>query len=180
MRILGVCGSLRKDAFNLQLLRNAAGLLDDNAAFELADWSNIPLYNQDDDNDNLPVSVQAFKRAIEAADGVLIATPEYNYSVPGGLKNAIDWASRPAYQSVFAGKPVAILSASMSPTGGCRAQAHLRNIMAGMLTPVFPAPDFCLASAQQAFDEHGQLKHDQSRRKLQRFVNDFCDWIKAH
>lgn len=177
MLILGICGSLRQQSFNLKLLNNAAVLLGDAVGFELADWSTIPIYNQDNDGDEKPVSVEAFKQAIAAADGVLIATPEYNYGVPGALKNAIDWASRPGYKSVFAGKPTGMLSTSMGPTGGNRAQGQLKQVLAGMLTPVYPAPEFILSAAHNAFDGDDQLTDDKTRQSLQRYLNGFIDWL---
>lgn len=179
MLLTGICGSLRRESHNLKLLRNAAAMLPADVEFQLAEWSSVPVYNQDLDGDDKPASVNAFKQAIEAADVVLIATPEYNYGIPGGLKNAIDWASRPGYQSVFAGKPTGMLSASMSAVGAVRAQGQLRQILAGMLTPVYSAPEFLLSSAHNAFDDDGLLSDDKTRQVLQRYINGLLDWVTA-
>ncbi len=179
MLLLGICGSLREQSFNRKLLQHTATLLHDSIEFKLADWSGIPVYNQDNDTDQKPVSVVTFKQAIASADGLLIATPEYNYGIPGALKNAIDWASRPAYKSVFAGKPTGVLSASMGPTGGNRAQGQLRQILAGMLTPVYSAPEFILPAAHNAFDDKDQLTDNKAIQSLQRYLDGYIDWLSS-
>lgn len=179
MLLLGICGSLREQSFNLKLLQNAATLFNDSVEFKLADWSEIPVYNQDIDTDEKPTSVTSFKQAIASADGVLIATPEYNYGIPGALKNAIDWASRPAYKSVFAGKPTGVLSASMGPTGGNRAQGQLKQVLAGMLTPVYPAPEYILPTVHNAFDDNNQLTDAKAKQSLQRYLDGYIDWVNG-
>lgn len=179
MLLTGICGSLRRESLNLKLLRNAAAMLPADAEFRLAEWSTVPVYNQDMDGDEKPASVNAFKQAIADADALLIATPEYNYGIPGSLKNAIDWASRPGYKSVFAGKPTGMLSASMSAVGGARAQGQLRQILAGMLAPVHMAPEFLLSSAHNAFDDDGLLSDDKTRQVLKRYLDGLLDWVAA-
>lgn len=176
MKILGISGSLRKASYNTQLLRAAGALLGDDATLEVFDLDEIPLYSSDLDGEIKPASVQALLKAIAGADGMLIATPEYNYSVSGVLKNAIDWASRPAYESVMRGKPTGVLSASISTLGGARAQIHLRDILAATLTPVYLAPDFALASAHTAFDETGHLVDGPTRDYLQQYLSGFTRW----
>lgn len=125
--ILDFAGSLRKNSYNRALLRAALQLLPKNAKLEIFDLEGIPPFNQDLEN-HVPERVREYKKRIRAADAILIATPEYNYSVPGVLKNAIDWASRPHGDNAFEGKPVAIMSASTGMLGGARAQYHLRQM----------------------------------------------------
>lgn len=155
MRILGLSGSLRSSSFNTLLLKSVTELLVSPATFELYDHSAVPLYNEDLEGDCRPESVNQLLEAIDGSDALLLATPEYNHSISGVLKNLIDWASRPAFESVLAGKPTGIVSASMSPIGGARAQQHLKPILASTLTPVYPAIEFLLPNAHSAFNEAG-------------------------
>lgn len=128
IRILGICGSLRKGSFNRRLLQVARAELPERARLELADLAGIPIYDGDVESAGLPASVQTHKQQIRAADALLIATPEYNYSVPGALKNALDWCSRPTQDNPFRDKPLAIMGASQGLLGTARAQYHLRQI----------------------------------------------------
>ncbi|MCU4676952.1 NAD(P)H-dependent oxidoreductase [Catenovulum sp. 2E275] len=178
MKILAISGSLRADSFNTQLLQAAGQIVQAQGhEFEIYDYADVPLYNQQIDGDNKPDSVKQLITAIESADGLLVATPEYNYSFSGVLKNAIDWASRPAYKSCLAHKKVAIVSASMSPIGGVRAQAHLRDVFAGTLTDVYRAPDFALATAQNAFSASGSLLDEKIQANLNRLIEGYLDWL---
>ena len=126
LKVLGFAGSLRAGSYNKALLRAAENFIPEDANLEIFDIDGIPPFNQDIEND-MPNKVKDFKSKIREADAILIATPEYNYSVPGVLKNAIDWASRPYGDNPFDGKPVAIMSASIGMLGGARAQYHLRQ-----------------------------------------------------
>lgn len=181
MNILGLCGSLRDASFNARLLAEAGRCLEENGAgFQVASIGDVPHYNEDLDGDDKPASVVALLDAVGAADALLIASPEYNYGIPGVLKNAIDWVSRPAYQSVLKDRPTAILSASMSTIGGARMQAQLRGVLAGILTPVYPAPDFLLATAHEAFDDDGRLADPKTGQRLERFLRGFRDWAAAY
>lgn len=177
MKILAISGSLRKDSLNTQLLKAVGGFVDENTLIELFDLADIPFYSGDLDTDIKPAPVQALLDAIADADGMLIATPEYNYSIPGVLKNAIDWVSRPAFTSVMLGKPTGVMSSSMSTLGGVRAQVHLRDILAATLTPVYLAPDFALASAHKAFDDEGRLVDENTRDFLQKYVTGYTGWV---
>ena len=179
MKILGISGSLRGASFNSLLLEAARRLVPEGAQMEIFSLADIPLYNADIDGDAKPPPVQALQQSIAACDALLFATPEYNYSMPGVLKNAIDWASRPAFKSVLAHKPAAIVSASPSPLGGVRAHAHLRDVLAGTLTPVFLAPAYVLGSAQNAFDDAGRLVDETAERRLRRYLAEFVDWVGA-
>lgn len=180
MKILGVSGSLRKNSFNSLLLRAGSALIENSASLEIYGLADIPLYNEDVERESRPGPVQSWLDAIEASEAILFATPEYNHSVSGVLKNAIDWASRPAFQSVLVNKPTGILSVSMSPVGGARAQAHLRDILASTLTPVYLAPDYLLPMAQDAFDVDGMLNDEAAERRLRRYMNDFVNWVHTH
>jgi chromate reductase len=176
--IVSISGSLRMGSLNTRLLEAAAALAPEGARIERFCLRDIPLYHADVEAQGIPDSVQALKDAIAGAHGVLIATPEYNYSVPGVLKNAIDWASRPGYKSVFVGKPVAIVSASGSAIGGARAQGHLKQILLAMLAEVYPAPELAVGGASKAFDEQsGKLTDDAVKARLERFVADYVAWM---
>jgi chromate reductase len=177
MNVLGLCGSLREGSFNARLMASAGRRLEAaGVTFSTHPLGDIPLYNGDLDGEDKPAAVEALRGAIDAADALLIVSPEYNYSVPGVLKNALDWVSRPAFQSVLKDRPTALLSASMSTIGGARMQAHLRNVLAGTLTPVYGAPEFLLATAQQAFDENGELADGNTADRLDAYLRGFAEW----
>jgi chromate reductase, NAD(P)H dehydrogenase (quinone) len=161
VHILGLCGSLRSASYNGAALQAAAALLPEGSSFSQASLADLPVFNQDHEHP-LPASVVALKQQIRAADAVLIATPEYNYSVPGVLKNAIDWASRPYGDSAWAGKPVAILSASVGALGGARAQYHLRQMFVYLDMPVVNHPEVMIGHAGQVFDPNGSLTQTDS------------------
>lgn len=173
LKILALSGSLRADSTNTALLRTVQSLAPAGVEIVLHDYSAVPLYNGDLDE---PESVVALKAAIAAADGVLIATPEFNYSVPGVLKNAIDWASRPAYQSPFLGTPTGVVSAAWSVVGGARAQQHLKTILLGMCTPVFPWPEFLMGASHTKVTD-GLVTDETSLKFLREYVDGFVDWI---
>lgn len=178
MRILGISGSLRASSWNTMLLRVAAGIAAPRAKVEIRAIGDLPLYNAELDGDDVrPPVVRALKDAIGEADAVLFASPEYNYGIPGGLKNAIDWASRPAYKSCLALKPCGILTASTSPVGGARAQAHLKQVLGGCLAPVYPAPEYLLSAASGKFDEEGRLTDAQALERLAGYMQGFVGWV---
>jgi chromate reductase, NAD(P)H dehydrogenase (quinone) len=157
MKVLGISGSLRRDSHNTTLLRRAGELLA--PAAELVTFDElkaIPPYDADDDDAGPIESVERLRRAIDQADAVLIATPEYNGSIPGVLKNAIDWVSRPAGQSVLRYKPVAVIGASTGQFGGVWAQAELRKVL-GVIGARVIDRELAVARADSAFDERGQL-----------------------
>ncbi len=180
MNLLGISGSLRKQSLNTLLLQAAARVAqDEGASLQRQAIGDLPLYNGDLDGDDPPAQVKALKAAIGDADGLVIVSPEYNYGIPGVLKNALDWASRPGYQSVLAGKPTVIMSASMSIIGGARMQAHLKNVLGGTLTPVYPAPEFLLGTAHKAFDDDGRLVDEDTRKRLHRHLSGFLAWADS-
>jgi chromate reductase, NAD(P)H dehydrogenase (quinone) len=177
VKILGFVGSLRKGSYNKALMRAAVELTPENAEIEVFDIAPIPLFNQDLES-NPPQIVKDFKAKIKAADALLIATPEYNYSIPGVLKNAIDSASRPLADKVFEGKPVAIMSASTGRLGGARVQYHLRQSF--VLLNMFPInrPEVMLAQADKNVDEKGNLANEETRKLIRQLLEELVKWTK--
>lgn len=165
VKILGIAGSLRSGSYNRLALRAAQELLPDGAELELIELHGIPVFNQDDEL-SPPAAVQEFKRRIAAADAILFATPEYNYSIPGALKNAIDWASRPYGKSAWLGKPAALLGASTGSLGTARAQYHLRQILVAQDMPIVNQPEVMIGNAGQRFDSDGRLVDEASRKLI--------------
>lgn len=176
--ILGIVGSLRKDSYNRSALKAAQGLVPDGAVLNLIELHGIPVFNQDNEM-VLPAIVLEFKRRILAADAVLFATPEYNYSVPGGLKNAIDWASRPYGDSAWLGKPAAVMGASASSLGSARAQYHLRQILVTLDMPVVNQPEVMIGNAAQRFDRDGRLTDETTRKLLQKLLGALLQLVKV-
>jgi len=162
VNILGFAGSLRKDSYNKALLRAAGELLPQGASIELFDLEGIPPFNQDLEA-SPPQRVKEFKSRIRAASAVLIATPEYNFSVPGVLKNALDWASRPHGDSAWPGKPLALMSASTGMLGGSRAQYHLRQTFLFLDVRAVSKPEVFVTFAGQKFDDKGKLTDEATR-----------------
>jgi len=147
VRLLGLSGSLRRASNCTAVLRTLQERLPRGAELEIFDLAPIPPYNQDYDGEHLSQEVRALKAAIDESDGLVIVSPEYNYGMSGVLKNALDWASRPGYNSVLKGKPVAIMTASPAFTGGVRAQGQLRQTLAATLARVVVAPEVVIANA---------------------------------
>ena len=179
MRVLGIAGSLRAGSYNRALLAAAVELAPDGVRIDVWDrLREVPHYDGDLDSDERrPEPVAELKRRIAEADALLIATPEYTYSVPGVLKNALDWASRPGYKSVLAGKPAAIMGASGGAIGTARAQAHLREILYASLVSVFPHPGVAVAGAAQKFAD-GRLTDEQTRTFVAAFLRDFAAYVR--
>jgi chromate reductase, NAD(P)H dehydrogenase (quinone) len=169
VKILGIAGSLRKGSFNRGLLRTAQQLLPPGASLEIAELHGIPVFSEDDEN-NPPETVTQFKAKIRAADAILFATPEYNYSIPGGLKNAIDWASRPYGDSAWIGKPAAIMGASLARTGSARAQYHLRQVFVYLDIDAINQPEVMVGNAHEHFDQSGNLTHQTSRKLIKELL----------
>jgi chromate reductase, NAD(P)H dehydrogenase (quinone) len=166
MKVLAISGSLRRESHNTKLLRAAEELLPPSATLELFDGlADVPPYNADDDVVPAPEPVQRLRDAIAGADGVLIATPEYNASIPGVLKNALDWASRPFPDNAFRGKPVAVIGASTSMFGAVWAQAELRKVLGAIGARVIDR-DLPISLAEEAFDAQFKLVDDEQHEKL--------------
>lgn len=177
IKILGIVGSLRKDSYNHSALKAAQELMPDGAVLNLIELHGIPLFNQDDEM-TPPVSVLEFKRQILAADAILFGTPEYNYSVPGVLKNAIDWASRPYGESAWQGKPAALMGASPGNLGTARAQYHLRQILVAQNMPVVNQPEVMISDAAQRFDQDGRLSDEPTRQHILKLLNALVALVK--
>jgi len=175
--ILGFAGSLRKDSYNKALLRAAMELLPKDAKLEIFDLEGIPPFNQDLEN-RLPEKVKAFKAKIRAADAILIATPEYNYSIPGVLKNAIDWASRPPGDNAFEGKPVALMSASIGMLGGARAQYHLRQVLVTLNMHPINKPEVIVTFAREKIDEKGRVTDENTRKFIRELLENLVNWTR--
>jgi chromate reductase len=161
VRIVGFAGSLREGSFNRALLRTACQLAPPGVHIEIVELDEIPMFSQDTEADGDPDVVRAFKATIAAADGLLIATPEYQRGIPGALKNALDWASRPADDSVMRGKVAAILGATPGAWGTARAQEQLRQTLGFTGTYTVLEPEVLIADASRKFD-HGELVDDES------------------
>lgn len=176
MKLLIVIGSLRAASFSRKLALAAEGLGPDGMSFEIIDGRDLPLYDQDLDTDEKPPAVQALVEQITGADALFFVTPEFNYGIPGSLKNLIDWASRPAFRSPLKGKPALLAALSPAPTGGARAYTQLATVLAGTLTPTFLAPSFLVPTVHEKFDEAGALIDDQTKRRLARMLQEFGTW----
>ena len=166
MRLLGLAGSLRAGSYNRGLLRAAAELAPAGTVFEEHDLRGLPFYDGDLEAAGDPDSVRELKDAIRQADAILIATPEYNRGIPGVLKNAIDWASRPALASPLAGKPVAIMGATTGFAGTARAQQQLRDALEFPGALVVQRPEVLVSEAYLRFDEHGELVDEETRAEI--------------
>lgn len=174
--IFGFAGSLRKGSYNKMLLKAARELSPENVNIEVFDLEGIPLFNQDLENgpnDKLKI----FKGKIKAADGLLIAVPEYNYSVPGVLKNAIDAASRPYSMNPFEEKPVGIMGASIGMIGTARAQYHLRQSMVFLNAYTMNRPEIMVSFSEKKFDQTGRLTDEMTRQKVKEFMVALLQWI---
>lgn len=176
IRVVGITGSLRDASFNTALLNAAAGLLPPGMALEFIDLADLPMFDVDTEKP-FPISVAQFREKIAAADAVLISTPEYNSSISGALKNALDWASRQP-QPPFAGKPVAIMGASTGVFGTARAQMVLRQVLTHIGALVMPKPEVMVAKAQEAFDKEGRLVNETTRGFLKDLLVALADWTR--
>jgi len=177
INIIGFAGSLRKDSYNKALLHASMELLPKDAALDIFDLEGIPPFNQDLEN-SPPEKVKEFKAKIRAADALLIASPEYNYSIPGVLKNAIDWASRPPRDNPFVDKPVAVMSASTGMLGGARAQYHLRQVFVLLSMHPINKPEVFVTFAQQKIDENGKVTDEATRAKIKELLECLVAWTK--
>jgi chromate reductase len=178
MRIMGIAGSLRRGSYNRALLDAARAQAPASMTIDTFALDDVPLYNADlDANGQRPAAVQRLKKAVADADALLVATPEYNHTVPGVLQNAIDWASRPGLKSPLAGKPVAIMGASAG-VGTARAQQQLKLVLMSTLALVMPHPGVLVGQAPEKFDASGALVHEPTRKSLAAFLNDLDAWVQ--
>ncbi len=177
VNILGFAGSLRHGSYNRALLRVAAELVPKEAKLEIFDLEGIPLFNQDLEK-SVPEKVKEFKARIKSADAILVVTPEHNYSIPGVLKNAVDWASRPYGDNSFEGKPVAVMSASTGMLGGSRAQYHLRQVFVFLNMHPINKPEVMVTFANQKFDEKGRLTDEKAKELIKQLLEALVAWTK--
>jgi len=174
---MGIAGSLRSDSFNRAALVAAQGLLEEGVTLELFDLEGLPLFNQDKEGQPTPRLVE-FKKQIRAADAILFSTPEYNYSIPGVLKNAIDCASRPYGDSAWRGKPVGIMGASIGSFGSARAQYHLRQCFVYLDMLPVNHPEVMIPHAGQAFDGDARLVDDASKALIRELLDNLVRWTR--
>jgi chromate reductase len=172
-----VIGSLRRDSLNRQLANAIVKMAPPEFSFRELRIDDLPLYNQDDD-DSPAEAVKRLKQAVSAADGLLFVTPEYNRSMPGVLKNAIDHASRPYGQNAWAGKPAGVLGASIGGQGTAMSQQHLRNVLAYLDVPVLGQPEAFIHAKEGFFDEAGNITNADSKKFLQRWMDRYAAWVK--
>jgi chromate reductase len=173
--VLSFAGSLRKDSYNKAILRAVGQLLPADADLEIFDLEGIPPFNQDLE-DKPPERVREFKAKIRAADVLLIATPECNYSIPGVLKNAIDWASRPYAENAFEGKRAGVMGASIGMLGTARAQYHLRQCFVFLNMYPMNRPEVMIPFVQEKVDQNGNLTDQKTREKIREFLASLVDW----
>ena len=177
LKILGIAGSLRKASWNRGALRAAQQLAPEGMKIEIFDLDGIPAFNQDDEQ-NPPPRVTELKKRIREADAILFVTPEYNYGLPGVLKNAIDWASRPYGDNAWNGKPAAIMSAAMSMGGGVRAQYQLRQSFVFLNVDAVLQPEVAIGNATERFDQQGNLKDETSKKLIGQLLKNLAEKIR--
>lgn len=175
MKILGIGGTLRKGSFSKALLLEAQKLAPKGVVIEIIEIGDFPLYNPDIP---IPKNVADFKNKIKAADAILFSTAEYNYSIPGALKNAIDWGSRPYGDNSFEDKPAAIMSESVGMNAGSKAQYHLRQMMVFINVHVLNRPEVMVPNAKEKFDENGNLTDEYTKEKIKELLEALAKWAK--
>lgn len=178
-KIAVLVGSLRKDSFTRKVAQSLIGLAPASLQMEIVEIRDLPLYNQDDETDHPPAAFTAFRERVRQADGILFCTPEYNRSVPGALKNAIDVGSRPYGKAAFADKPCAIVSVSPGALGGFGANHHLRQMLPFLNMPCMPAPEAYVGGVSGKY-EGERLIDDASRAFFQGFIDSFAAWVERH
>jgi chromate reductase, NAD(P)H dehydrogenase (quinone) len=179
IEILGLAGSLRRASYNRGALRAAQKLVPENASIEIFELDDIPPFNQDLEN-SLPSAVADLKEKVRSANAILFVTPEYNYSVPGVLKNAVDWASRPYGDNAWDGKPVAIMGASVGTTGTARAQYHLRQMFVFLNMYALNRPEVMISNAAEKFGQEGNLVDEVTKEKIRELVKALMSWTIKH
>lgn len=178
-QIVVFVGSLRKESINRKLAQAVTRLAPSDFSFAWPRIDDLPLYNQDDDA-NPHANVVRLKREIASAQGVIFVTPEYNRSIPGVLKNAIDHASRPYGQSAWAGKPAGVMGASIGAPGAAMAQQHLRNVLAYLDVPTLAQPEVFVQVTDDTFDERGEIARADTKQFLQGWIDRYVNWINLH
>lgn len=182
MNILAISGSLRKDSYNTALLRAVKALAHADMTIDLVDPKDIealPLYNQDNEATAYPSKATELKDRIAKADGIIISTPEYNRSIPGALKNMLDWSTRPYGDNPWKGKPVYVLGASIGPIAAALAQYDLKKVLTYFNARVLGQPEFYCGVAQNKFDAEGNLTDDDTKKFIGTALDAFTEFIKA-
>jgi chromate reductase, NAD(P)H dehydrogenase (quinone) len=177
VKILGIAGSLRRASYNRAALRVAQGLVPAGVTLETFELDGIPVFNQDDEKQP-PAKVTELKARIRAADAILFSTAEYNYSIPGVLKNAIDWASRPYGDSAWTGKPVALMGAAAGMLGSARAQYHLRQVFVFLNMLPINQPEVLIATAHNKFDADGNLTDESVKKLIAQLLESLAAWTR--
>jgi len=177
MKIVGICGSLRKDSLNRKALNVSKKFFPENVEFEIVGIGDLPLFNQDLEADP-PQSVSKFREKIKSSDGILFAMPEYNYSVSSALKNAIEWGSRPYGTAVLTGKPAAIMGVSAGMMGTGRAQYHFRQICVQVDIHLFNKPEILIPFGQDKFGQDGNMTDKHTEEKIKELVDALIVWTK--
>jgi len=178
IRILGIAGSLRRNSYNRSALRAAQQLVPPDATLGVFELDGIPVFSEDEERQP-PAKVVELKKRIREADAVLFVTPEYNYSIPGGLKNTIDWASRPYGDSAWTGKPAAIMGASIGALGTARAQYHLRQVFVFLNMHALNQPEVMIANASQNFDGEGNLTNETTKTLIRQLLSNLVSWTRG-
>ena len=176
IKIAVIVGSLRRQSINKKLALAASGMFSDRFDLHRVEIDELPLYNQDFDHD-YPAAGVRFKQQVEAADALLFVTPEYNRSIPGVLKNAIDVGSRPSGSNSFAGKPAAVIGTSPGARGTALAQQHLRNVLVGLDVLAMPQPEVTVQFQEDLIDAEGHIENERTLKFLQRFVDAYSTWL---
>lgn len=177
--IATIIGSLRQGSMNKQLFHAIDKLDHPQLTFQPLKIDDIPLFNQDNEN-NMPFAVAQFKKAVKEADGVLFVTPEYNRSIPGVLKNVIDWGTRPYGQNVWVNKPTAMLGTSPGAIGTAISQSHLRSVMVSLGVILMGQPEVYLVFKEGLMDDKGNITNDGTKQFLQNFLDTFSAWVQQH
>src|SRR5688500_4408390 len=175
--VLGIAGSLRRESYNRSAMRAATELVPAGARIDVFELDGIPGFNQDDEQ-HPPAKVVELKARIRAADALLFVTPEYNYSIPGVLKNAIDWASRPYGDNAWSGKPAAIMGASIGGIGTARAQYHLRQVFVFLNVYAINQPEVMIGNAAERFDAQGNLRDETSKKLIRHLLQKLVEWTE--
>ena len=178
LRVIGIAGSLRRASYNRALLCAAQQLAPPSLRIDIEELDDIPMFNADLDGVGPPEGVARLRQAVQAADGLLLVTPEYNHGVPGVMKNAFDWLSQPLRESVLDGKPTALMGASTGLAGTARGQMQLRQAFVLTNTPAMLRPEVLVGRAQEKFDGTGRLTDEGTRRFVAGFLEQFAAWIR--
>ncbi len=180
IKIAGISGSLRKGSYNTSALAAVRNLAPEHWDFDIVTLDGLPLFNEDVEAEGWPPAVKQLRERLEPSQAFIFATPEYNYSIPGVLKNAIDWLSRPERKGPIFNKPAAIIGASPSMIGTARAQAHLRQVAFYNGMPLLPTSEILIANANDKFDDAGILQDDETKKFLKDFIEKFDGWVKPY